>query len=434
MSRDRFVLLSNNLEKFVSFFFSSWIIPCACALSLENPDSKMVSSRRGLFQIAFTSALLGPQVAHGLATPKQTGQSQAVGLGSGSRVSLPVAYRSLSLNMPEFGVIVPVAMWHPTVDDADSVQKEIKYNHRISIKKIGQLLAGWDFIPDFAAKDFALKPTSVGSVVDGTKMQMPSRGPVVFLAHGYLGSRFDLSHLAEALAQEGTSTRYGDAILTPLSGSHVIVSFYLGFICVSAEFPESLASSYPRKDGLDRSVIMSSMLNSLSSDWSVSATSFGIVGHSLGCGTAINTGDDSWARVCIAGFPRNRDGSTIPGSVLFLTSINDGAVSLSRFGGRNAIPSEYVQLQESSLDQLSKIPSKAALLFDRPDAPNHISFLTSGVNDAMISLLSPLLPVAQAMNIPVLDFDKYKDSRDSKQTAEVVIPLVTSYLKQHMQF
>jgi hypothetical protein len=176
------------------------------------------------------------------------------------------------------------------------------------------------------------------------------------------------------------------------------------------------------------------MLNSLSSEWGVTGTSFGIVGHCLGCGTAINTGDDSWARVCIAGFPRNRDGSTIPGSVLFLTSINDGAVSLSRFGGRNAIPSEYVQLEESSLDRLSKIPSKAALLFDRPDAPNHISFLASGVNDAMINLLSPLLPVAQAMNIPLLDFDKYKDSRDSKQTAEVVIPLVTSYLKQHMSF
>jgi hypothetical protein len=177
---------------------------------------------------------------------------------------------------------------------------------------------------------------------------------------------------------------------------------------------------------------MSSMLDSLSSDWGIKGTAYGIVGHSLGCGTAISTGDESWTRVCIAGFPRNRDGSTIPGSVLFLTSMNDGAVSLSRFGGRNAIPSEYVQLEESSLSQLTEIPSKAALLFDRPDAPNHISFLAGGVNDAMINLLSPLLPVAQAMNIPVLDFDKYKYSRDSKQTAEVVIPLITSYLKQHM--
>lgn len=192
-----------------------------------------------------------------------------------------------------------------------------------------------------------------------------------------------------------------------------------------------MAASYPRIDGLDRSIIMSNMLDTLP-DWGINASSFGIVGHSLGCGTAVNTGDNTWARVCIAGFPRNRDGSSISGSALFLTSMNDGAVSLSRWGGRSAIPSEYMQLEEATWSELPAIPSKAALVFDRPDAPNHISFLTEGVNDAMINLLSPLLPVAQAMNIPVLDFDKYKDSRDSKQTAEVVIPLVTSYLKQHM--
>jgi predicted dienelactone hydrolase len=64
------------------------------------------------------------------------------------------------------------------------------------------LLAGWNFIPDFATKDFQLKPT-MHTVVDGSKLNLPSSGPVVFLAHGYLGSRFDLSHLAEALAQEG---------------------------------------------------------------------------------------------------------------------------------------------------------------------------------------------------------------------------------------
>lgn len=177
---------------------------------------------------------------------------------------------------------------------------------------------------------------------------------------------------------------------------------------------------------MDRSVIMSKLQDSLRSDWGVEGTSFGIVGHSAGCGTAVTTGDDTWTRVCIAGFPRNRDGSSINGSVLFLTSMNDGAVSLA------AIPSEYVQLNECELSQLSDIPSKASLLFDRPDGPNHISFLADGTNDAMIDMLSPLLPVAQAMKIPVLDFDKYKTSRDSKQTAKVVIPLVTAYLKQHM--
>jgi predicted dienelactone hydrolase len=108
-------------------------------------------------------------------------------------------------------------MWHPTEEatDDDRRQKELKYNHRISIKKIGQLLAGWEFLPDFASKDFQLEPTLMGSIVDGTKMSMPSHGPVVFLAHGYLGSRFDLSHLAESLAQEGTSKKL-DVMLAPL--------------------------------------------------------------------------------------------------------------------------------------------------------------------------------------------------------------------------
>jgi hypothetical protein len=178
---------------------------------------------------------------------------------------------------------------------------------------------------------------------------------------------------------------------------------------------------------------MSNLQRKLSSEWGIKGTSFGIVGHSAGCGTAVTTGDDSWTRVCIAGNPRRRDGSTIPGSVLFLSSMNDGAGSLARFEGRDAIPFEYTQLQESSLSQLSKIPPKSFLLFDRLDAPNHISFLADGTNDAMIDMLSPLLPVAQAMNIPVLDFDKYRRSRDSKQTAQVVIPLVTNYLKQQMK-
>lgn len=185
-------------------------------------------------------------------------------------------------------------------------------------------------------------------------------------------------------------------------------------------------------DGLDRSVIMTNLQRNLEANWGIKGTSFGIVGHSAGCGTAVTTGNDSWTRVCIAGNPRRRDGSTIPGSVLFLSSMNDGAVSLSRFGGREAIPPEYSILEESSLSSLSTIPSKSFLLFDRPDGPNHISFLASGTNDAMIDLLSPLLPVAQAMNIPVLDFDKYSISRDSRQTAEIVIPLVATYLKQQM--
>ena len=84
------------------------------------------------------------------------------------------------------------------------------------------------------------------------------------------------------------------------------------------------------------------------------------------------------------------------------------------------------------MDFTKSIPPSSILLFDRPDGPNHISFLAGGVNNAMLDFLSPLLPIAQAMNIPVLDFDKYAVSQDSDETANFVIPLVTRYLKQQM--
>lgn len=340
--------------------------------------------------------------------------------------SSTVAYKPLSLAVDSpFGMgtaTVPVACWYlinkdnvPKYDEelivSSSSPPALTYPHRISVKKIGQLLANWDWIPDLAARDFQLQPSSA-VVVDGQALSLPTRGPVVFLAHGYLGSRFDLSHLAEALAAEG-------------------------FICFSPEYPESLAASYNRMEGLDRSEITNQLLEAVEKNWNVHATSYGIVGHSLGCGTAIRTGDESWARVCIAGFPGGA-AAQIPGSVLFVSSMNDGAVSLSRFGGKSAIPPDYVQLDEKELfvsttAEPKELPSRAALIFDRPDAPNHISFLAEGVNDAMIDLLSPLLPVAQALSIPVLDFDRYQVSRDSQVTAEVMRPLVTRYLKQHMR-
>lgn len=206
----------------------------------------------------------------------------------------------------------------------------------------------------------------------------------------------------------------------------------IGFICVSPEYPESLAASYDRVEGLDRSAITAKTLTDIKSAWNIQPSAFGIVGHSLGCGTAVSTGDDTWARVCVAGFTRKFDGTPVQGNALFVSSMNDGTVSFSRLGGKDAIPADVVQLEESDLPTLSKIPPRSTVVFDRPDAPNHISFLCDGVNEAMIDLLSPLLPVAEAMNIPVLDFDKYKVSRDSDATARIVVPLVCKYLKQQM--
>ena len=315
-----------------------------------------------------------------------------------------VAYRALSLDFGP-GVTVPVAVWHPIKTDSTVSSETAVYSHRISVAKIGDLLAGWDFIPSFASRNFELQPTLTSAKVYAAPrtnvMPLPSSGPVVVLAHGFLGSRFDLSHLAEELASQG-------------------------FIVVSPEMPESLAASYPRTDGMDRASIVNKLLDTIENDWMIRPSSYGIVGHSLGTGTVISSGDDTWTRVSIAGKPSER-----ASPALFIGSKNDGAVSLSRIG---ALPSDYVMLDERSITSSDiLLPSKAAIIFDRSDAPNHISFLAEGPNDAMVQFLSPLLPVARAMDIPVLDFDKYAKVRDSRQTAELVVPLVSRYLKQNMK-
>jgi Chlorophyllase len=337
-----------------------------------------------------------------------------------------VIYQSMELPMIEFGVTIPIACWFPSTpntvgnnrNDIDMTTGKVSYQHRISVRRIGQLLAGWNFIPDFVARNYSLQPSPVhrNNFQVISKVQtadMKTTAPVIFLAHGYLGSRFDLSHLAEELCSRG-------------------------YICIAAEYPESLAASYERKEGLDRSTINKKLLQSIQTNhelWNnIQATSYGIIGHSLGCGTAIQMGNDKWARVLIAGFPRNRDGTPIVGNQLFITSIND---SMARNNINTQIISEcnykLISEQELANDMGRKsLPRRAALFFDRSDAPNHISYLSEGVNDAMIDFLSPLLPLAQALSIPVLDFDKYKESRDSAVTASIVHPLIIRYLEQEM--
>lgn len=322
-----------------------------------------------------------------------------------------IAYQDLKLNIPQFGINVPVATWYKPDEELTSTElsnEKVLYSHRISVKRIGSLLAKLDFIPAFVAKDFQLEPTTKINTIYGKNGSFPKDRPVVLLAHGFLGSRFDLSHLAEELASEG-------------------------FIVFSAEYPESLSSSYDRVDGLDRTLINQELLKNMESEWNVKASSYGIVGHSLGCGTVTSTGDESWTRVTIAGPPVRRDGVDLGGNILAITSLNDGLVAMNGGMGRlqSMIPSDFIRLQETTMMD-SPLPSKGIVIFDRDDGPNHISFLAGNANDAMVSFLSPLLPVAQALSIPVLDFDRYKESRDSKETADVVIPLISTFLRQYM--
>ena len=379
------------------------------ALSLKNIMGRK-TFLKGLPTALLAFSVAAPPALAFSPTSTQPGVDNRVANGS-SQSEKKVAYKPLSMPIQD-GLEVPIACWFPLAEEGSSTGTAVTpvYSHRTSVRKIGQMLAKWD-IPRFVSRDYALPPTC-DFVMDGSSMPFPTgEAPVVILAHGYLGSRFDLSHLAERLAERG-------------------------FICIAAEYPESLAASYDTFDGLDRSRINQKLLQTIETEWNIKASSYGIVGHSLGCGTAMQTGDDSWTRVLISGFPRQRDGSPLNGKMLLLTSKNDGL--MTRFlTDTDAIPSDFSVLDESRVvatsNENEKLPTRSILVFDRPDAPNHISFLAEGTNDAMIEFLSPLLPVARIFNIPVLDFDRYQDSRDSTATAEVVHPLVLRYLEQEMK-
>ena len=391
--------------------------------SLALPRSCSQHTRPAFISTGISSlgTILRPAFALDNAHPRPAAvaaTSMAAGVGKGSPPrstnTKTVIYRPLSIDVGE--VRVPVAAWYPS-DDHDDVTTIIKvdtfYEHRISISKIGKFLAGWT-LPSFFDWNFSLKPTLVDVrtlLSSDERRGLPKSCPVVLLAHGFLGSRFDLSHLGEALA----------------SG---------GFLVLSPEYPESLAASYDVTQSpiagipIDRRIITDTLLKSLTTEWGVLPEAYGIVGHSLGCGTVDGTGDETWTRVCLAGgYPSLRGPNC-----LFVGSINDGAVPLIRAAGALRENNFEFLDEEAVRSRLWEIlPSRAAIIFrNQSNAPNHISFLAEGPNDAMVEFLSPLLPVASALGIPVLDFDKYQLSRDSKATGEVVVPLIVDYLKQKM--
>ena len=186
------------------------VVPSA---SLASPPSTM--PRKALLKriasLVVTSGALWPHIpavafSSVRDVPRPNSPASTLNLSMDGVTEKPaIAYRAMQVRVG--GVNVPVAMWYP-IDESNrrssvpTSGRSLTYDHTISVRRIGQLLAGWEFIPAFATKRFQLKPTS-STVVDGRNYHMPSKGPVVLLAHGYLGSRFDLSHLAEALAQEG---------------------------------------------------------------------------------------------------------------------------------------------------------------------------------------------------------------------------------------
>ena len=128
-----------------------------------------------------------------------------------------IGYDDVVLDLP-CGARVPACVWLPS-DGADAPPASYKY--RISAGRLVKTILGLP-TPDAIARSFDLTADGVrftpgATVKDGT--------PVVVVAHGFLGTRFDLSKFGEAIAREGA-------------------------VAIAPDFDETLAGSYtPDKDG-----------------------------------------------------------------------------------------------------------------------------------------------------------------------------------------
>jgi len=63
---------------------------------------------------------------------------------------------------------------------------------------------------------------------------------------------------------------------------------------------------------------------------------------------------------------------------------------------------------------------------------NHIDFLSAGTNEAMVDFLSPLLPLARRLRVPLLDFDKYAENPRSKECLSAIEDDVVSFFEKNL--
>jgi len=331
---------------------------------------------------------------------------------AGAVKAVPLGYQDVTVT--NSGVSIPVSVWYP-VEEEDSKASGMaaKYPHKISVGKIATLLTrGKLNVPSFIGPSTTLSGTSPlvpGAAPPAEKGSLPG----IIFAHGYLGSRYDMMHICEELAS-------------------------MGFVVAAPEMPESLSASYEPNERVQRSGIVDETIGMMQRNFAV-GDNLGIFGHSAGGGTSTNVARPfKLGRCAIAGF-RGYGGDD---PLLVVASVGDGIIPLD--GIKSALPPgcrSYVggegEAKEASLAGEYGPGKSVAVLFDKPLgqeplAPSHISFLNEQSNDAMVQFLSSLIPVARFLEVPLLDFDKYADARDSKATAQVMTPLVAGFFQKNL--
>ena len=337
--------------------------------------------------------------------------SSAAASGSGSAARQAAGFELSITSVQISGVVIPVAIWRPAAAGGSAVLPP-SYPYCIDIGKIAaKLRVGWlGWLPKF---DYAL-PCGAAVPVPLEGFGRARDGDAILFAHGFLGSVYDFAHAAEALAADG-------------------------FTVVAPELPESLCASYVPPDGLGREEIIAAARELVGAPGR-----WGIFGHSAGAGsTLFQPGAYELGRAAFAG-GAGRIASYTSSDPLFLCSSNgDGCNAFMGMGagadlrpllaaaGPGGQPTTLFASLSEAYATPQRPPKRGAFVFASDNSPAplpcHVSFLWSEVDEAMVSLLSPLLPVAKGLGLFLLDFDVYRANRDAEQTAAALVPALRRF-------
>ena len=435
----------------------------------------------GASSLATGAAALGASAG---ASPPPSPASSPAFARSGAAIHR-VVFEDARVAIPGSGQSVPVATWFPDASGAgaaapsaisdrrEPASSPLYYPHAISIAKIARVLLNTpESTPRWLDRQtplLAAPGVRFAARGETSSAVAAAPGKVAVLCHGYLGSRFDLVDLAEALAREG-------------------------FLVLAPEFAESLASpettpAYarpgappPANPAATRDEVVDAALRAFAPGFFEAPASGSdehrpprvvIAGQSAGASTATSARGPFAARVAIAGFrpppPESLEAreALLRDPLLVVASAGDGVISLypresGAFGAYEGIAAsvesmparvpkydvgafaarvrEMGTLNDADARRRAKETSgnalNAFLTYEPPGGdggamdglPCHISFLSSRTNDAMVEVLSPLLPVARAIGVPVLDFDKYQTTRDSDAVNAELVPLIAEWL------
>lgn len=427
---------------------------------------------------------------------------RAAALATNGASPSAVAFEDARVTVAGTGQVVPVAVWYPVVAAADPLVEKnpsprptpaaaATYPHAISVAKIARVLLNAPAsTPRVLDRDVPL--AMAPGVAPRSSATPPSdavRGAVV-LCHGYLGSRFDLVDLAEALAASGflvAAPEFAESLASPETVSAQTKPGAKPAANPSASRDQVLAAvleDVERRARLYVEASYSGKSTTQKNDAVPGTLPVALVGQSAGASTATSARGRFAARVAIAGFrppPSEARAATEARSspatdpLLVVASAGDGVISLypterGAFGPYRGIEAEVAAFEEAEgvtfarldaeglLESVARgragggedeVPraafvtyedagfrdsgardsanSGAAAALARP-LPCHISFLSSRTNDAMVEVLSPLLPAARALGVPVLDFDRYQVARDSDDVNETLVPAVVAWL------